>query len=77
MPTTGSTHRDAAVVVVGDVEIVGRGGTGDAGEVVGIVGRQRHLDQLSDGSLDDVELLPAVAGRRTCPAPISVNPNSR
>ena len=53
MPTTGSSDRDAAVVVVGDVEIVGGGGAGDAGDVVGIVGRQRHLDQLADRALDD------------------------
>ena len=42
----------------------------DACEVVGIVGRQRHLDQLSDRSLDDAELLATVAGGERRRAPI-------
>ena len=77
MPTTGSITEIAAIAVVGDVEIVGRGGSGDAGDVVGVVGRQRHLDQLAHRSLDDVELLAAVARSRRRRASISVSPNSR
>ena len=64
----GLDDRDAAVLIVGgvvvrDLETAGCCGTGDAGEIVGVVSRQRHLDQLANGSLDDMQLFTTVAGR--------------
>ena len=49
MPTIGSSIEMLPSSSIGDLEIVGGGGSADAGDVVGIVGRERDLDQLSNG----------------------------
>ena len=63
MPTIGSSHRDAAVVVIGHVDVVGmRPRLRMRCDVVGVVGGERELDEPSVRRVDDTQLVATVGG---------------
>ena len=56
------SHRNAAVVVIDHDDVMRSGRATDAGDVVGVVGGESELDQLSVRCLDNPQLVASVGG---------------